>query len=197
MFTEVCNQLTIWVMRLIKTFDDKPFNNSRELELFTRSLKKSKNTFSVVLYVVISSYLITLVFGFYSLLSIVFAHKRHLDIIQHFANFPFIIFVVIILWYFNVLSCDLTKSVHQLRRAILRSGIEFVSKSYIIEELQCFHGFDAHGFFTLGRSLITSIISNFTTFIIVLIQFKMSENQGSEIQQSTNFSCISNHTSFD
>ena len=108
---------------------------------------------------------------------------------------PSIIFLVVNLRYFNVLSCDLTKTVHQLKRAILRSGIDFEGKSYIIEELQCFQGFDAHGFFTLNRPLLTSIISNFTTFIIILIQFKMSENPGSETQQPTNCTCISNETS--
>ena len=196
-YTEVCTQLTIWVRRIIETFDDKPFDSSRESELFTRSLEKSKNTFSAVLYVVITSYLITLIFGFYSALSTFFAHERDQHIILRFANFPFVIFVVITLWYFNCLSCDLFKTVHQLKRAILRSGIDFERKSYIIEELQCFQGFDANGFFTLNRPLLTSIISNFTTFIIVLIQFKMSENQGSEVQQPTNCSSVSNHTSYD
>ena len=193
MFTEVCNQLIIWAMKLIETLNDRPFSNhqkdSKELELFTRTLEKTNNTFSAVLFVLILAYLISLIFAFYSLLSFVLDAKS-----SNFSLFPFIIFLVVNLWYFNVLSCDLTKTVHQLKRAILRSGIEFECKSYIIEELQCFQGFDAHGFFTLNRPLLTSIISNFTTFIIILIQFKMSENPGSETQQPTNCSCSSNHT---
>ena len=193
MFTEVCNQLIIWAMKLIETLNDRPFSNhqkdSKELELFTRTLEKTNSAFSAVLFVLISAYLISLVFAFYSLLSFVLDAKS-----SNFSLFPFIIFLVVNLRYFNVLSCDLTKTVHQLKRAILRSGIEFECKSYIIEELQCFQGFDAHGFFTLNRPLLTSIMSNFTTFIIILIQFKMSENPGSETQQPTNCSCSSNHT---
>ena len=193
MFTEVCNQLIIWAMKLIETLNDRLFNNhqrdSEELELFTRTLEKTNNTFSAVLFVLISAYLICLVFAFYSALSFVLDEKS-----SHFSLFPFIIFMVVNLRYFNVLSCDLTKTVHQLKRAILRSGIEFERKTYIIEEIQCFQGFDAHGFFTLNRPLLTSIISNFTTFIIILIQFKMSENPGTESQQPTNCSCTSNHT---
>ena len=181
-------------MKLIEKSNDRPFNNhqrdSRELELFTKTLEKSKKSFSAVLFVLISAYLISLVFAFYSVLSFVLDKKS-----SHFSLFPMIIFLVVNLRYFNVLSCDLTKSVDQLKRAILRSGIDFEGKSYIIEELQCFHGFDAHGFFTLNRPLLTSIISNFTTFIIILIQFKMSENQGSEAQQLTNCTSVSNHTS--
>ena len=193
MFTEVCNQLIIWAMKLITILNDAPFNNhqrdSTELELFTRTLEKTNNSFSAVLFVLISACLISLVFAFYSLLSFVLDAES-----SHFSLIPYIIFLVLNLRYFNCLSCDLVKTVHQLKRAILRSGIDFDGKSYVIEELQCFQGFDAHGFFTLNRPLLTSIISNFTTFIIILIQFKMSENQGSEIQQSTNCSCISNHT---
>ena len=45
----------------------------------------------------------------------------------------------------------------------------------LIENLNTFNGFDACGYFTLGKSHLTSILSNFTTFIIVLIQFKMAE----------------------
>ena len=193
MFTEVCNQLIIWATKLIETLNDGPFNSrqrdSKELQLFTRTLEKTNNSFSAVLFVVISACLTSLVFAFYSVLSFVLDKKS-----SHFSLFPFIIFLVVTLRFFNCLSCDLVKTVHQLKRAILRSGIEFECKSYIIEELQCFQGFDAHGFFTLNRPLLTSIISNFTTFIIILVQFKMSENPGSETQQSTNCSCSSNHT---
>ena len=73
MFTEVCNQLIVWAMKLIEALNDRPFNNhqrdSKELELFTRTLEKANNTFSSVLFALISAYLISLVFAFYSLLS--------------------------------------------------------------------------------------------------------------------------------
>ena len=45
----------------------------------------------------------------------------------------------------------------------------------IIEKISCYHGFNAWGFFTLGKPLLTSLVANFTTFIIVLIQFKLAE----------------------
>ena len=44
-----------------------------------------------------------------------------------------------------------------------------------IQRINSFQGFEAAGFFTLGRSHLTSVVANFITFIIVLIQFKQSE----------------------
>ena len=48
-----------------------------------------------------------------------------------------------------------------------------------------FEGFDGHGFFTLGRSHLTSVVSNFITFIIVLIQFKQSGGNQKEDMVTT------------
>ena len=38
-----------------------------------------------------------------------------------------------------------------------------------------FQGFDGHGYFHLSKSLLTSTLANFVTYLIVLIQFRMSE----------------------
>ena len=48
---------------------------------------------------------------------------------------------------------------------------------YVVKELRSFQGFDGLGFFTLGKSLLTSILANFATFFIILLQFKISEIQ--------------------
>ena len=48
-------------------------------------------------------------------------------------------------------------------------------KTTAIERINSFEGFDAAGFFTLGRPNLTSIVANFITFIIMLIQFYQSE----------------------
>ena len=38
-----------------------------------------------------------------------------------------------------------------------------------------FQGFDAKGYFTLNHSLLTAMAANFTTYLVILIQFKGSE----------------------
>ena len=49
-----------------------------------------------------------------------------------------------------------------------------------IQKINSFDGFNASGFFTLGKPNLTSIVANFITFIIVLIQFNQSEPDSSD-----------------
>ena len=44
-----------------------------------------------------------------------------------------------------------------------------------IKRLERFKGFDGKNFFTWNKSFITTIISTFLTYFIILIQFKESE----------------------
>ena len=41
--------------------------------------------------------------------------------------------------------------------------------------LREFEGFHGLGYFRLGKSMLTGIMANFTTYLIVLLQFKVSE----------------------
>ena len=83
---------------------------------------------------------------------------------------------LILLYYINVLSHEVNGNLSELKNSIsLSPHIHFEDKYQLIERMNSFNGFDANGYFTLGKQLLTSIVSNFTTFIIVLIQFKMAE----------------------
>ena len=74
------------------------------------------------------------------------------------------------------MSQEVFENLCELKNSILLSPlIPFEDKYQLIERMNSFNGFDANGYFTLGKQLLTSIVSNFTTFIIVLIQFKMAE----------------------
>ena len=81
-----------------------------------------------------------------------------------------------LLYYINVLSHEVNENLSELKNSIsLSTHISFEDKFQLVERMNSFNGFDANGYFTLGKQLLTSIVSNFTTFIIVLIQFKMAE----------------------
>ena len=49
--------------------------------------------------------------------------------------------------------------------------------NYICTLLDEFKGFDCNGFFTLNHSMLTAMTASFFTFMVILIQFKQSENQ--------------------
>ena len=48
-------------------------------------------------------------------------------------------------------------------------------KKRIVSGLDAFQGFHGNGYFTLGKELLTSIVANFVTYLIILVQFKVSE----------------------
>ena len=82
----------------------------------------------------------------------------------------------------NIIIADLiyitfvTGNLQELKDAIsLSSVIPFEEKSQLIEKINSFNGFDACGYFTLGRNHLTSIVANFLTYFILLIQFRMAE----------------------
>ena len=54
------------------------------------------------------------------------------------------------------------------------SNIEHAKKR-LISGLDAFKGFHGNGYFTLGKELLTSIVANFVTYLIILVQFKVSE----------------------
>ena len=45
----------------------------------------------------------------------------------------------------------------------------------LVNGLDGFKGFHGNGYFTLGKELLTSIVANFVTYLIILVQFKVSE----------------------
>lgn len=83
---------------------------------------------------------------------------------------------IVLLYYINVLSHEVNENLCELKNSIsVTPFINFEDKFQLVERMNSFNGFDANGYFTLGKQLLTSTVSNFTTFIIVLIQFKMAE----------------------
>ena len=47
-------------------------------------------------------------------------------------------------------------------------------KKLAVYHLSCWENFDGYGFFTLGKSFLTSLLANFITYVIILIQFQLS-----------------------
>ena len=50
-----------------------------------------------------------------------------------------------------------------------------VQKNQVLLKFETWNGFHGNGYFTLGKSLLTAVVANFITYLIILIQFKVSE----------------------
>ena len=96
--------------------------------------------------------------------------------------------MILTLCYINFLSQDVTNNLQELAEYISEARITDENwKVITIQRINSFEGFDGHGFFTLGRSHLTSVVSNFITFIIVLIQFQQPGGNLTEDIVATNY----------
>ena len=92
------------------------------------------------------------------------------------------------LWILNAQSEEIKQSVSKLKNTLgdleISDGIiqidgrfhsEAYARGHLINKLAEFQGLDANGYVTLGKPLLTSIFATYITYLIILIQFKMSE----------------------
>ena len=98
---------------------------------------------------------------------------------------------VVMIWYLCHVSQTLVAKIQELKIVLLNLSIKkakkMVTKDDITEidlidqdksihlQLQEFRGYNAEDFFVVNHSLITGMISNYVTYIILLIKFKLIE----------------------
>ena len=74
------------------------------------------------------------------------------------------------------------------------SEIEIMlEKESIFLQLNEFKGYNAKDFFIVNKSMITGMTSNFGTYLIILIEFKLTEMS---LQDNNNQQCDTNQTDF-
>ena len=92
------------------------------------------------------------------------------------------------LWILNAQSEEIKQSVSKLKNTLgdleISNGIiqidgrfhsEAYARGHLTNKLAEFQGLDANGYVTLGKPLLTSVFATFITYLIILIQFKISE----------------------
>ena len=181
LFSEACYQLNNWIRLLlqkIKTNDE--FESIQECSrLFKQGLKKTNDAFSTTLFWIITLYLISMILtGYFAMSFLFYSNEEKITFSKISRSSAFFLgasCVVLTVYFINCLSHEVTKNLHELKDCISELDIPLDEKWDIIEKMNSFHGFEACGFFTLGRPLLTTIVASFTTFIIVLIQFKLGE----------------------
>ena len=142
--------------------------------------------FSGILFWITTLYVIFMVLSAYFAMSFLF-HLPVDDIPPIKILFSYGFFLVIFtLYYINGVSQEVADNLSNLKECVASSSlITFEEKWQLVEKMNSFTGFDAWGYYKLGRPLLTSIVANFTTFIIVLIQFKMSETTSSSSNEAS------------
>ena len=57
-----------------------------------------------------------------------------------------------------------------------KNHLEDYARTIVISKMEKFQGFEAGGFVKLGKPFLSSIFANFITYLIILLQFKISES---------------------
>ena len=107
------------------------------------------------------------------------------------------------LWDFNVKSQnvvdehgELLELVDQYMLEINVSRLQCPKMAKLQATMEKFQGFNALNYFTLNKSCLTSILANFMTYLIVLLQFKSSAPNDPSMKKFLNFSSTTlNHES--
>ena len=146
----------------------------------------STGVFSFFLFMIMTSELFGLIFASYRCLSYVLGrYEVTMWEIQMIATSYFIYVLIYILtfWYLTSFSQSLLSKIEELKNDFGNikfckdmNETEFVDeKNSLYLQLDGFKGFNGENYFTVNNSLITGMVANFMTYLIILIQFKITE----------------------
>ena len=103
--------------------------------------------------------------------------------------FIFVLIYIMTVWYLSSFSQSLVSKIEELRNAFSNikfckdmNETEFIdAKHSLYLQLDGFKGYSGENYFTVNYSMITGMIANFVTYLIVLIQFKITETSSNPI----------------
>lgn len=156
------------------------------LELHRKGLKAANRTLTMNLFFIVTFYSLGFIVALYNTLS--FTGKVfQLESLEEnrgmvILTFGYVVYsfrLLFTLCYLNALSHRVSLKVKELEEVLLEVELLSTNRSNfdrVMETLRSFKGFNCYGFFTLGRPHLTSITTTFFTYIIILIQFKISEH---------------------
>ena len=184
-FGECVLTIYTWTTALKDGFDENShvlLQNTHEL---SKCLKMTSKLFSRCNFYGMLIWLVNMIFIEYRIFSIWFSNEKNAMYASAyvFMGLQQVFFVVNL----NVASQVITEMVQVLGKKIKQTNMtemkiewngqwestSFV-KEIVIEDLQEFQGFEGEGYFTLGKSFLSSIVTNFLTYFIILIQLKLT-----------------------
>ena len=188
-FGDFVTLASTWMVALRDQFDINGHNllqNSNEL---AKSLKTMSKALSKCTFYAMMIWLINLILIVYRILSYfmnsntITDHELVYAVAYSFMAIQHLLFI----FYMNVASQEMMENVQELKRTIKQTNMDelkipwegkFESTSFVknitLDDLAEFQGFDGNGYFTLGKAFYSSIIANFLTYLIILIQTKLT-----------------------
>ena len=138
------------------------------------------------MFLIVTSQLFGLIFLSYRCLSYAlgsYAVARWENQITATGYFIGVLTFLLVTWYLTSFSQSLLSKIEELKNEFGNikfckdmNETEFVDeKNSLYLQLDGFKGFNGENYFTVNNSLITGMVANFMTYLIILIQFKITE----------------------
>lgn len=173
---EIVNALSIWSKTIIQS--EMTYDFLVKVRDFMDALKLARKIISPFLFWIIWGYFLqAIIMSYFSIATIMnenttLGWEKICSIISYFL---FDVWIIYLFHMYCSLSEHIVDQINCLRERVMDFDQQSNQQDMIYSALSEFQGFDAKGYFTLNNSLLTGMITNFATLLVILVQFKQSE----------------------
>ena len=198
-YMQVTTKIITWTNYLTKSLQTSSKSDLKNCVTLFDGVLMAKRMFSVPLFISVNGAMVNLILVFYASISYLMCNSyenRQLNsiIADCVGKISFGVLLCIILYISNEASQQLFNAMQAMKQAIIEmpnidddiivlDGKEYFgnyARYVLLERINSFKGFTACDFYDLGRPMLSTITSNFNTYLIILIQFKLSASSNSK-----------------
>ena len=184
-FGECILVLNNWIVSLKDNFDENSHELLQNAQELCNCLKLTSKLFSRCNFYGMLIWLVNLILIAYKITSLLFSDEK--DVIYALAYVFMALQHSLCVHNLNCSSQSMIDFVHVLGKTIRHTSMNDMKvewngkwestlfvKDIVVENLQEFQGFESEGYFYLGKCFLSSIVTNFLTYLIILIQLKLT-----------------------
>ena len=204
-YMQVTSKLITWTTNLTDSIKSEDMADIQKALPLLDCVFLAKDIFARPLFIVVIGAMTNLILLIYTSISHLIDIERISSIrsfesfiANAFGNISICVILCIFLYITNDASQLLTDAIRDLKSTIMNmpmnenesvivDGVEHSSayaRFVIVERISCFKGFTGCKFFDLGRPMLSTVTSNFMTYLIILLQFKLSMSPPNENKDS-------------
>ena len=173
-----------WIRHLRKLARNENLTIWREIHDFCQIFDNIQTIFSFPIFIFVLQSIILLILIMYRAIAFIIFDVKNVSMSIIFAGYLSLgIAVAFSLGYLSFYAQMVTDQVQKLQRDLHQLSLttEPTNQAKMaMYSLSQWTGFSGYGFFTLGKSLFTSVAAAFMTYLIVLVQFQVSYQNCSE-----------------
>ena len=176
-YVEVCVVMQNWCNTL--TYQGDALKIIEESKIFLKGLKMASKMFSPYLFwITLLLFLSAIINAYMALAQALRLSNEELKLgsmILLMGQYFCCMFNTYLIFILGDTSEITRSSVQDLKSSVQDSYYQTNKADCICSMLDEFQGFDANGYFTLNHSTLTGMAANFTTFLVILVQFNQTK----------------------